>query len=277
MQAKEAEAIRDSVRKARASSAAAKLLAGAGSASLTAFKLEEQPVLGAITHGVTSDGTLVVAAVDHSGGAVFGSAPQQVRMDIVLEAPEISTRIVAATLHMLGTLRWMSAGWERDAATIERLPEHVAELALAPGGRLGVVHATSLLIHEAAGVTRLSAVTAVGAAALRSEEASFSCSAEMFDLAMSLNRDQLSMLASAIIDGYGDGYILCEKTTASVCGGLLGQTFVVDVDQDGITLIHVGHKQTTVVFALFGAEAPVDEQTTTVDRCRAGLARLLSV
>lgn len=277
MQAKEVAVLRDRLRASRAERISSRLLGGAGTASLTAYRLDGQPSLASLSHGVADDGTLVVAAVEPRNSEMFGATPLVVRLDITREAPELEVRIVAATVHLLGSLRWMDDSWHHDASMIERLPEHVAEIALAPGGRLGVVNSASLLVHEAAGVTRVQVVKAIeGALSLTGDRLSAEAPA-LLDLAMTTDRDRLSLLVDAVIGGYRRGYVLSEKSTAALCGGVLGKTFVVDVDAAGITLLHVGQTKTTVVLALFGAEAPNVEQTTTVDRCRAGLARLFSV
>lgn len=284
MQTEKLETLRERVRTLRAERVAARLLMGSGSASMTAFRLSGQPVLGSLAHGVASDGSLVVATV--RPGALAAHAPQraddeiftsgrlQVRLDTTLEAPEAATRIVAASAHMLGALRWLDIAEGRDDAIVQRLPEHVADLALAPGGRLGVVHATSVLIHEAAGVTRLSVPELLQGIRGGSAPESAVRSGEMLDFSMSLSRDQLSLLADAVVGGYRSGYVLTEKASVQGCSALAGRAFVVDVDEVGLTIMHVGQKTTTVVLALFDADASSEEQTTTVARCRAGLARL---
>ncbi|HIY67326.1 MAG TPA: hypothetical protein H9830_13745 [Candidatus Agrococcus pullicola] len=260
----------------RAERIAQRLLSGSGAGVVTAYRLEGQPMLDAIAHGVASDGSLVVAAVARPDSEIFAVAPVDVRLDITMEAPELDVRVVAASLHLLGSLRWLPRFEPSDAAAIDRLPEHIAEIALAPGGRVGVVHATSALVHESAGVTRVGVRRAAEGVLATSRDRVHEQIPAMLDLARSTDRDRLSVLADAVIGGYRNGRVLLERPTVGACAAAVGKTFVIDVDTDGLTLMHIGEKQTTVVLALFGAEALVQEPGTTVDQCRAKLTRLLA-
>lgn len=267
---------RDRVRTERAERIAQQLLSGGGAGSVTAYRLEGQPALGAIAHGVASDGSLVIAAIAEPDSPIIAAAPVDVRLDVTKEAPELDVRIVAASAHLLGTLRWLPHLEASDAAAIDRFPGHIAEIALAPGGRAGILHATSVLVHESAGVTRVSVQRACEGALAASHDSTLQHVTAMLDLARATDRNQLSLIADAVIGGYRRGRVLAEKPTMGVCTAALGKTFVIDVDEYGLTLMHIGERRTTVVLALFGAEAPDQEQGTTVERCRVNLGRLLA-
>ncbi|WP_293696259.1 hypothetical protein [uncultured Agrococcus sp.] len=267
---------RDRLRTERAERIAQQLLSGGGAGSVTAYRLEGQPTLDAIAHGVASDGSLVIAAIVERDTPVIAPAPVDVRLDVTKEAPELDVRIVAASAHLLGTLRWLPPLDASDAAAVDRFPEHIAEIAMAPGGRVAVLHATSALVHESAGVTRVSVQRACEGVRAASHDRTLEQAQAMLDLARATDRDQLSLIADGVIGGYRRGRVLTEKPTAGVCTAALGKTFVIDVDAHGLTLMHIGEQQTTVVLALFGAEALEQEQGTTVERCRANLGRLLA-
>ena len=83
---------------------------------------------------------------------------------MTLEAAEPGLRITTATAHLLGALRWLGraeaglvlAGGSAAChcpITGENPLVGLADLARAPGGRLGVIEAERIMVHDAMGVS----------------------------------------------------------------------------------------------------------------------------
>ena len=146
---------------------ARRLLSGAGCASLTAYRLDDGAPSQLGLHALDVTGSIIVAAhpaADHPMVDVPCEAPVEVRLDVALEAAEPGLRITTATVHLLGVLTWLDDGG-RDAVlsgsvagchcaiTGEDPLTDLAELARAPGGRLGVVETSRIMVHDAMGVS----------------------------------------------------------------------------------------------------------------------------
>ena len=146
---------------------ARRLLSGAGCASLTAYRLDDGAPSQLVLHALDVTGSIIVAAhpaADHPMVDVPCEAPVEVRLDVALEAAEPGLRITTATVHLLGVLTWLDDGG-RDAVlsgsvagchcaiTGEDPLTDLAELARAPGGRLGVVETSRIMVHDAMGVS----------------------------------------------------------------------------------------------------------------------------
>ncbi len=106
---------------ARAYALALRMLSGAGAASVDAYRLGE--CLEFVAHGMTSAGELVLAASPVAELSRLADAqPAEVRLDIVKHTPDPSVSLVAASLHVLGSMTWVES--------VEgELPERVASLA----------------------------------------------------------------------------------------------------------------------------------------------------
>ena len=92
--------------RARSVSLARRLLTGAGRASLVAYDLAPLVEAGALSHGLSADGDLVVACLadDAVPATTWTDGPLRVRLDILKGAPEWAVRITACAVHLLGTL-----------------------------------------------------------------------------------------------------------------------------------------------------------------------------
>ena len=94
----------------RARRTARRLLAGSGSAAVTAYRIDPSAPAAFVAHALRADGRILVAACPPQG-TPLAIAPDDVavdiRLDVTLDAAEPGVRITAATAHLLGSLTWV--------------------------------------------------------------------------------------------------------------------------------------------------------------------------
>ncbi|WP_181310077.1 hypothetical protein [Nocardioides campestrisoli] len=226
----------------RTASTARRLLAGAGSASLTAYRDHPDGALPVLAHGVSGDGELVVALA--SAGISLSATGTDVRLDVRVEAPQALVRIVAASIHLLGRVSWLDGA----ALDPQTLPEPVALVAADPAVRVGLVHSDRVLVHDAAGVTPY----ALDDVALPAP--SFPSPGERLEAAEAiagLPAEQLAALCDAVAERRLPGRVLSDRPTPVTSRHALGGTFCVDVDALGVNLMRVRPGGTSVLFLPF--------------------------
>lgn len=238
---------------ARAASLARRLLSGAGRASLLAYDLAPSSEAAALAHGLSRTGELLVACVadDEIPATTWERSPLRVRFDIVKEAPEWSVRITACALHLLGTLEWLT-GEARDRHLADGVAPGLAELALAPGGRLGVVRTDRVLVHDCAGVTPLAFEE------LADEPAAFPGAELEWEAREVLGRlsvADVDRLLDAAATGWAPATVLAGSSTGG-CPQLGRQVYCVDIDRTGVTLMETQPGSAAVVVLAFAQ--PVD-------------------
>lgn len=251
---------------ARAVSLAQRLLSGAGRASLLAYDLDPATEAAALVHGLGRTGELLVAGIadDQIPATTWVRTPLRVRLDIVKEAPEWSARITACALHLLGTLEWLTDD-ARDRQLAAGVSPWLAELASAPGGRLGVVRTERVLLHDCAGVTPLALTDlADGPEAFPGVDAEWAAR----ELVGGLSPAQLDGLLETAASGWATATVLASGATGG-CPHRGRQVYCVDVDRTGLTLMEVEPGRAAVV--VFGFDQPVDSIKELAD----GLHQLL--
>lgn len=207
---------------------AAELLRGAGAASVTLYRRDEQPTLEAYAHCMHEDGSLLLACAPAAQQA--GDAVEDVRIDFFLEAPEAEVRILAASAHMLASLEWVSVD---DLA--DDWPEALQDAAAAPGVRLAVIRAESMLIHDAAGVSRL-------------ELSAVLESAPQIDVGVHLPaRREAATIALEVMTGLRPGAVLSSASLPARFAHLTGRAFIVDASPSTLTLMHIGQQRISTV------------------------------
>lgn len=238
-------------------SLAHRMLSGAGQASVVAYRLDGQPTLASVAHGLTRRGELVVATTADSAevgaDALTPGEPMDVRVDITKVAPEPDVRIVAASMHLLAGLEWLHP---LDAELLRgtgELPELVAAVAGAPGGRLAVLDAARVVLHDGAGATPLTLTrlqqhgrdSAVGSGQARELESA------ALDAVTGVDRLDLAALCDAAEQGWIPAHLLTRKPSLGGCRHTLERDFVVDVDRTGVTVLRHGAEETSVYFVPF--------------------------
>ncbi|WIY81921.1 hypothetical protein [Propionimicrobium sp. PCR01-08-3] len=252
-----------------ARSVTARILRGAGNASLLAYRCSPMVSCEAMVHGISRSGRLVVAACPDSADPVAEMEPGQsyaIRMDITKESPEPGFRLVAATVHLLGELEWQPDWATDELIDAGELPCDVAAIASAPGGRLGVITTDRCLIHDAAGVRSFAfdeLIQADGSPA-------FPLPADELDahhLVMALSNDSLRGIRDSVLKGTIEGRLCSRQSLLAGCPHTWDQVLCADVDCTGITMLTVEPTETYSVFAAFDREVGcLDELNDQVQR-----------
>lgn len=233
---------------------ARRLLAGAGAAEITAYRhAHAQPL--AVMHALDEDGRILVAARPRDGHPLAEAGHGEVievRVDVTLEAAEPSLRVTSATAHLLGLLTWLDT--EETALVLageaagchcpitgEDPLEGLGSLAAVPGGRLGVITAERVMVHDALGVSghALDEVVEVERAAtsclLWNDLDSVSAQEEVREL----GDTALTILCESVVEGRLPGVLCSHRPSDGLCPSLYGRVLCADVAPEGVTLMHV--------------------------------------
>ena len=228
----------------RAGAQAHRLVSGTGVASLVAYRLDPDRAVDVLAHGVTRDGTLVVALV----GGQLPEGTHEVRMDVRREADEAQVRITAASLHLLGELSWLDAEEAEALVADPRLPVTAALLADSPTVQWARVTSERLVLHDASGVT---AFTYGEVSAARATFPQADQELDAHDVVTGAGQPALAAICRAVTDGRLPGVVQSDRPSAASPGHALDHVFCVDVDGLGVNLMQVGQERTSVVFAPF--------------------------
>ena len=248
---------------------ARRLLSGAGCASLTAYRLDDGAPSQLVLHALDVTGSIIVAAhpaADHPMVDVPCEAPVEVRLDVALEAAEPGLRITTATVHLLGVLTWLDDGG-RDAVlsgsvagchcaiTGEDPLTDLAELARAPGGRLGVVETSRIVVHDAMGVSghTMEEVLDPDAKGVRPLLWSASETFGAQDEVKALGEGALEVLCDVVEQGSVPGIICSRRPSGGLHEALWGRVLCVDVSPHAVTLLRLGRETTDTLQILLPA------------------------
>ena len=248
---------------------ARRLLSGAGCASLTAYRLDDGAPSQLVLHALDVTGSIIVAAhpaADHPMVDVPCEAPVEVRLDVALEAAGPGLRITTATVHLLGVLTWLDDGG-RDAVlsgsvagchcaiTGEDPLTDLAELARAPGGRLGVVETSRIMVHDAMGVSghTMEEVLDPDAKGVRPLLWSASETFGAQDEVKALGEGALEVLCDGVEQGSVPGIICSRRPSGGLHEALWGRVLCVDVSPHAVTLLRLGRETTDTLQILLPA------------------------
>ena len=248
---------------------ARRLLSGAGCASLTAYRLDDGAPSQLVLHALDVTGSIIVAAhpaADHPMVDVPCEAPVEVRLDVALEAAEPGLRITTATVHLLGVLTWLDDSG-RDAVlsgsvagchcaiTGEDPLTDLAELARAPGGRLGVVETSRIMVHDAMGVSghTMKEVLDPDARGVRPLLWSASETFGAQDEVKALGEGALEVLCDGVEQGSVPGIICSRRPSGGLHEALWGRVLCVDVSPHAVTLLRLGRETTDTLQILLPA------------------------
>lgn len=237
-------------------SVAHRILAGAGSASMLAYRTD--PLIGFdyLAHGLTSNGELAVVCFPETSELLDldREADLEVRLDVVKEAVDAEVSIVSATLHLLGKLRWLSESEASNWALSGVLPPRLAALALAGNALAGVISTERVLLHDATGVTPMPFAEVI-AWDEDSECPIFPAHDEEFDayhLVADRSQDELHAIADALVGAILPGWVVNRPGNA--CPHTWGKIFCVDVDRHGVLLMRVHEQSNDTCFLAFSDE-----------------------
>ena len=143
------------------------------------------------------------------------------------------------------------------------LPERVAEVAVAPGGRLARYSTGRILLHDAAGVTPVmfdDVREQHGMAMWQAESG-----ADLYEapggelLAMDILNGhppcRLDSLFGRVLGGAVPGALLSRQAVRMGCEHMTAAVLCLDVDRTGLTLMKVSHDDATTAYVPF--ERPV--------------------
>lgn len=242
---------------------ARRLLSGAGTAAICAYRLAPDTPPQMVLHAFDDHGHILVAAVPTTGhplASVASGEPVEVRLDVELEAADAGVRVTTASCHLLGSLVWL------DPATTEGLlagasaachcsltggspMSALTGLAQAEGGRLGVIHADRVTVHDAMGVGGHSITEVLGEGAKDQEAPLWSTSAVVSaqEAVCALGEITLDMLVSGVLDASVPGVVCSVRPSQGLCARLRGRVLCVDVSPYGVTLMRLGKEETVTV------------------------------
>lgn len=245
-------------RRLRAASLAQRLLGGAGRASLSAYDLIPATESGAVAHGLSDDGQLIVACIADESTPLTSSAFQRVRvrLDIVKEAPNPAVRITACTVHLLGELVWLDG--EDLAPHLRETNPDIAAVASAPRGRVGVIHSNRLVVHDACGVTALPLDEAI---ATHRAFPALDSSWEAHERASRITAEEMADIWGAAHAGW-TAATLFSGGSAGGCPDKGRQLLCVDIDRTGLTVMSVEPQASSVAVIDFSTPANNTQELT---------------
>lgn len=241
-----------------------RLLAGSGSATLSPFRLDPNATQ-LVQHGLDAAGRVLIAACpsacQHLGHLPAGTATE-VRLDVTLDSAEPDLHLTAASAHLLGIMTWLddvereellatthSAACHCAVTGIDPL-ESLADLARAPGGRLGVLHAQRVVVHDALGVHAHAIADLLRPEAPGSPEPpvwSALDELEAHDAVKSLGQRTLAALCQGVLLGEVPGQVCSARPLGGACGELMGRVLCVDVCPRTVTLMRLSGDEALTV------------------------------
>ncbi|MDI9627088.1 MAG: hypothetical protein QM286_00845 [Acidobacteriota bacterium] len=259
---------------ARACSLTRRLMGGAGSASVLMYRPQPAIALEFVAHGITAHGQFVIATCpnDQSPLArVDVSQPADVRVEILRETPDLELRVLASSVHMLGTLRWMNPVEADQMRRLGLLPATIADLFEGADVLVGIVETERVLLYADGGVTPIPYRTLLaegigfGASVFPRPEEELDC----HTLVAGVSACLLSSVCRAVIDGRVPGAVCSRSPVVTNCEHLGHRMVCTDVDRLGMTLLHVNSEEAVTVFAEF------EEPVTDLAHLRASVSRLV--
>ena len=252
----------------RARRMARRLLAGSGSAAVTAYRIDPSAPAAFVAHAMRADGRILVAACPPEG-TPLAIAPDgvavDVRLDVTLDAAEPGVRITAATAHLLGSLTWIegedlsltlasSRASACHCAIVGEDPlERVREIASGPGGRLGIITCERVMLHCVSGVSshdieEILDIDSADAGAAPSISWSPQEIMGAHEAVSAVGQLGLRAVCEAVREGQLPGWVCSSRPAVGVCPTLWDRTMCVDVDAHGVTLMSItGEEVTTLV------------------------------
>lgn len=237
------------------------------------YRLQPAVTLEFVAHGITAQGEFVIATClgDQSPlSLVDTTQPADVRVEILRETPDLGVRVLAASVHLLGTLRWLDPAEADQMRRRDLLPASIADLFEGADVLVGTIETDRVLLYDNSGVTPIHyrSVVAerieVGASVFPRPEEELDCHMLVAGVSACL----LSSVCRAVIDGRVPGSV-CSRNPVTANGQLGHHMVCADVDRLGMTLLHVNSEEAITVFAEF------EEPVTDLAQLRASVSRLV--
>ncbi|MDO4413145.1 hypothetical protein [Cutibacterium sp.] len=261
----------------RTSSIARRILAGAGAATMVAHAMisadgdPDQWTCDLQAHGVTTSGRFVVAVRSQPAQALCQvpvGVPTDIRLEISKDSPEPGIRLLAATLHVLGTVTWLSVSQIDHLLATELVPSEVSIIAGFDDGLIGVIDPHQAILHDAMGSTEIDIPTLIAETPNDEVFPSIQDEFSALDVVASIGDFHLSQLCDAVRREELLGCTCWSRATHQACPHTVGRVFCADIDRTGLTLMYVNPDQTGAVFI------PLDRDATSLSELEAAVARL---
>ena len=266
-----------SVLSQRCSSLARRIASGAGMATMVAHAMISADgnlddwTCDLQAHGVTTSGRFVVGLRSHPDQALCqipAGLATDARLEISKDAPEPGIRLLAATLHVLGTVTWLSADQIDHLLATDVLPNEVSTIADFSDALIGVITPTRSILHDAMGSTEIDLPALIddipNDKVFPSVEDEFSA----LDIVARLGDRQLSHLCDEVLAETLSGCRCWSRATHHACPHTVGRVFCADIDRTGLTLMYVNPNQTGAVFI------PLDQDVASLSELEDAVAQL---
>ncbi|WP_288783040.1 hypothetical protein [uncultured Cutibacterium sp.] len=261
----------------RCSSLARRILSGAGMATMVAHTMisahesPEEWTCDLQAHGITASGRFLVALRSHPTQAlcqVPAGLPTDVRLEISKDAPEPAIRLLAASLHVLATVTWLTPDQIDHLLATDVLPSEVSIIAGFDDALIGVIAPHRAILHDAMGSTEIDIPALIND--IPADEVFPSAEDELsaLDIVASLGNLHLSQLCDGVRKKTVLGCSCWSRATHHACPHTVGRVFCADIDRTGLTLMYVNPDQTGAMFI------PLEQDATSLTELKAAVARL---
>ena len=261
----------------RCSSLARRILSGAGMATMVAHSMisahesPEEWTCDLQAHGITASGRFLVALRSHPTQAlcqVPAGLPTDVRLEISKDAPEPAIRLLAASLHVLATVTWLTPDQIDHLLATDVLPSEVSIIAGFDDALIGVIAPHRAILHDAMGSTEIDIPALIND--IPADEVFPSAEDELsaLDIVASLGNLHLSQLCDGVRKKTVLGCSCWSRATHHACPHTVGRVFCADIDRTGLTLMYVNPDQTGAMFI------PLEQDATSLTELKAAVARL---
>ena len=261
----------------RCSSLARRILSGAGMATMVAHSMisahesPEEWTCDLQAHGITASGRFLVALRSHPTQTlcpVPAGLPTDVRLEISKDAPEPAIRLLAASLHVLATVTWLTPDQIDHLLATDVLPSEVSIIAGFDDALIGVIAPHRAILHDAMGSTEIDIPALIND--IPADEVFPSAEDELsaLDIVASLGNLHLSQLCDGVRKKTVLGCSCWSRATHHACPHTVGRVFCADIDRTGLTLMYVNPDQTGAMFI------PLEQDATSLTELKAAVARL---
>ena len=261
----------------RCSSLARRILSGAGMATMVAHSMisahesPEEWTCDLQAHGITASGRFLVALRSHPTQAlcqVPAGLPTDVRLEISKDAPEPAIRLLAASLHVLATVTWLTPDQIDHLLATDVLQSEVSIIAGFDDALIGVIAPHRAILHDAMGSTEIDIPALIND--IPADEVFPSAEDELsaLDIVASLGNLHLSQLCDGVRKKTVLGCSCWSRATHHACPHTVGRVFCADIDRTGLTLMYVNPDQTGAMFI------PLEQDATSLTELKAAVARL---
>ncbi|GAA1178557.1 hypothetical protein [Nesterenkonia xinjiangensis] len=248
------------LRRRCAQSTARRLVQGAGSAGVVAYRQDPQQELQVLAHGVSGAGDWLLALADASGLSAHTQTEVRIQVDQLGAPAEI--RVHTASLHALGTLRPLAASEAELLLADDAVSDPVRDAAGAAGSCLAMAEVGSVLVHAREDVEKLPWSEVSQAAAFPRVGQEW----QAVDSVAALAGSTVGVLLQDLAQGTRRGILGRPMAGVPHCGGEGPRHLLLDVDTEGCTWLVAEGGQVRTAFLAF--DQPVRDEGDLLEALR---------